>query len=121
MVELDQLQKYYSEIVSRGVEVCAISVDPPEVNSALRKRLDLPCRFLSDPAGVLADRLGVMTPGYNLARDGGGVLYPAHFLVDLDGRVRWVYRPESWRTRARPQGVLRAIDESFQRSVASSR
>lgn len=110
MVELGQLQRHFGAIQEKGVEIYALSVDPPEVNAALRQRLGFSYRFLSDEKGELADKLGVMTPDYNLAKDGGGVIFPTQFLVDENGTIQWVFEPETWRKRARPEEVMQAIE-----------
>ena len=36
------------------------------------------------------------------------------FLLDAQDRVRWVYRPETYRVRAPAEGVLREIDRMLQ-------
>jgi peroxiredoxin len=102
--------------------VLAVSVDPPEASEALRRKLDLPMRFLSDERGVLMDALGirdrdglpgVAPPGWRrtfAARASRDIFLPTTFLLDEEGVIRWVYRPDSYRVRAPAAEVLRAID-----------
>jgi peroxiredoxin len=90
-----------------------VSVDPPEVSEALKKRLDLPMTFVADPQGTLMDQLGVRhrnaAPSFakGPSRD---LFLPTSFLVDEQRTIRWVYRPEAYRVRAPATEVLEAIE-----------
>jgi peroxiredoxin len=84
-----------------------VSVDPPEVSEALRRRLGLSFTFLSDPDGALLDLLNVRHRGAR--RDGADIAYPAQILVDRDGIVRWTFQSSDLRVRARPADVFEAI------------
>ena len=42
--------------------------------------------------------------------EGKDIARPAEFLVDAGGTIRWVNLTEDLRIRARPEGVLREID-----------
>ena len=113
--ELGEIQKHYGAIAERGVDVVAISVDPPEVSAGLRERLGSTIEFVSDPDGTLMDALGVRDAGGRPAgaaagRPSGDVFLPTTFLLDERRRVRWVYRPDTYRVRATPGQVLAAID-----------
>lgn len=120
MTELGELRKRYGEIQRRGVELVAISVDPPEVSERLRQKLAFDIRFLSDPAGLLMDALSLRhdggrppafvapaAPGTTPSAD---IFLPATFLLDGDGVIRWVYRPDTYRMRASPDDVVAALD-----------
>lgn len=120
MTELGELRKQYGEIAARGVELVAVSVDPPEVSERLRRKLAFDIRFLSDPDGVLMDALSLrheggrppafiapLAPGAPSAPD---IFLPATFLLDGDGVIRWIYRPDTYRMRASPAEVLAALD-----------
>ena len=127
MTELGELRKRYGDILERGVEVVAVSVDPPDTSELLRRRLRLDIRFLSDCEGVLLDRLGIrdrggrppaalMPPGHRQRVDDRDIFLPTTFLVsvpdlaDAPATILWVYRPESYRVRATPGEVIAAID-----------
>ena len=124
MTELGELRKSYGAIRERGVELVAVSVDPPEVSERLRQRLGFDIRFLSDPGGLLLDSLGLRHEGGRppafiapaapgAPPPGPDIFLPATFLVDGDGVVRWVYRPDTYRMRATPDEVVAAIDASL--------
>jgi peroxiredoxin len=117
VTELGELRKSYGEIAERGVEVVAVSVDPPEVSERLRRRLGLEIRFLSDPDGTLMDPLHIRhrggRPGFLPPAEGAAradIFLPTTFLLDGDGVIRWIYRPDTYRVRASPREVLAAID-----------
>ena len=98
----------------------AVSVDPPDISEGLRQRLDLPIRIVSDVHGSLMDPLGIrhdggMPPAWvageitkrNPSRD---LFLATNFLVDEDGVIRWIYRPDTYRMRASIDDVIAAID-----------
>jgi peroxiredoxin len=100
--------------------VVAVSVDPPEISEALRRKLALPIRILSDVNGTLMDPLhirhdGGMPPALiagevakvNPSRD---IFLATTFLLDDWGVIRWVYRPETYRMRASVDEIVTAID-----------
>jgi len=118
VTELGELRKHYRDIIDRRVEVVAVSVDPRDVSEKLRRKLDLPIRFLSDERGTLMDALHVrhrdgMPPSFISHRPAGGsrdLFLSTTFLLDEEGVIRWVYRPDTYRVRAPAREVLRAID-----------
>lgn len=122
MTELGELRKRYQEIVDRGVEVVAVSVDPAEISETLRRKLDLPIRILCDVDGKLMDPLGIRHDGgmppaliagevtkINPSRD---LFLATNFLMDEQGTIRWIYRPDTYRMRASIDELLAAIDAS---------
>lgn len=86
----------------------AVSVDPPETSKRLKQRLESDFIFLSDREGTLLDALGIRhrdgAPGRDLA-------FPTAILVDSKGVVRWTYESESYRQRAHPEEIFRAIEQ----------
>jgi peroxiredoxin len=102
------------------VDVVAISVDPPEISEKLRRKLDLPIRIASDPHGTLMDPLGIRDDGgmppdliagevakLNPSRD---LFLATNYLLDEDGVIRWIYRPDTYRMRASVDELIAAID-----------
>jgi peroxiredoxin len=101
------------------VAVAALSVDPPAVSEKLRARLGLEIPFVCDPEGTLFDVLdireagGLPPPaisGAEIERQTTDIFKPTTFLLDPEGVVRWVVRPESYRVRADIDEVVAAID-----------
>ncbi len=102
-------EEHLGEFKARHVELLAISVDPPEVSRAHARKQGYTFTFLSDPKAEVIRR-------YDLLHTGGGpehtdISRPAEFLVDSTGTIRWVNLTESILVRARPEEVLKAIDE----------
>jgi len=106
--------------MARGITLVAVSVDPPEVSQKLRRRLELPIRFLSDVTGSLMDPLNIRDDGgmppaliagevakINPSRD---LFLATNYLVDEAGVIRWIYRPDTYRMRASASELLAAID-----------
>jgi peroxiredoxin len=119
VTELVELRRHYQEILGRHVDVIAVSVDPPDVSARLRERLGLGIRFLSDERGILIDALQIRDrnampppPFGRPVREGDSrdLFMATTFLLDEQGVIRWVYRPETYRVRAPARDVLRAID-----------
>jgi len=90
-----------------GVRVLAVSVDPPEVSARFRKGLAADFTFLSDTKGELLSRLHLLHRGGYRGRD---VAYPAAILVNKQGIVRWVYRPELGHLRMMPEDLFGAME-----------
>jgi peroxiredoxin len=91
------------------VRVIGISVDPPEVNREHCRKQGYTFTFLSDPDSEVIRR-------YDLAHEGAGpegadISRPAEFLIDSSGTVRWANITGSFIVRARPEQVLKAIDD----------
>lgn len=107
MVQLGELQEYYSEFQRAGVRVYAVSVDPPEQNARLKARLGAGYEFLSDEQGRLLDALGIRQAHRSVT--GKDTAIPTQYLLDRTGIVRWVYRADTWRIRPNPQDALREI------------
>ena len=102
-----------SEFHKRGVEIAAISVDSPDESRKLCKSRGYTFPFLSDPQAEVIRRYGVLhTRGGENGRD---IALPAEFLVDQTGTIRWVKLTDDVRVRARPEEVLKAVDELFGR------
>jgi peroxiredoxin len=92
-----------------GVQVVAISADPPAVTRAHCQKLGYTYTFLSDPSAEVIR-------GYDLLHVQGGpgghdISRPAEFLIDSAGVVRWVNLTDDLRVRTRPEQVLQVIDQ----------
>ena len=98
-----------SDFDARRIRVIAISVDPPGTNREHSRTQGYTFTFLSDTnAGVIRR--------YDLVHEKGGpgssyIPRPAEFLLDATGTVRWANLTDSFVVRARPEQVLKAVDE----------
>jgi signal transduction histidine kinase len=87
--------------------VVAVSVDPPEISARFKTGLAADFTFLSDVAGELLSRLGLLhRRGYG----GRDVAVPASVLVDRQGVVRWIFRPELGHLRMTPEDLFDALE-----------
>lgn len=97
-----------------------MSVDPPEIAERMRRKLDLPMKILCDVEGTLMDPLGIRDDGgmppslvagevarINPSRD---LFLATNYLVDEQGMIRWIYRPDTYRMRASIDELIAAID-----------
>lgn len=102
------MQNYLDEFTARGVRVVALSVDLPEVTRKHCQKQGYTYTFLSDPKAEVIRR-------YDLLHAGGGpsgdIARPAEFLIDPSGTIRWVKLTDDYRVRARPEAILKVIDE----------
>lgn len=102
------MQNHLEDFNRRGVRLVAISVDPPGVTHQHCQKQSYTYTFLSDPKAEVIRR-------YDLLHAGGGpngdIARPAEFLIDPSGTVRWVNLTEDYRIRARPEEILRVLDE----------
>ena len=110
MVELGQLEKHHAEFSKRNVRVVVISNDKP--TTAQKTQADFPhLVVVSDSDQNMAKALQVIHSGAGATGDDTNA--PTTFLVDGDGRVRQMMRPERFLSRYSPQEVLAAIDATW--------
>ena len=72
-----------AKFTALNAEVVGISADAPDRNLAWTRELNLPVRLLSDTAGQAGRRYGVWDDLWRIARR-------ATFVVDRQGKVRWM-------------------------------
>jgi peroxiredoxin (alkyl hydroperoxide reductase subunit C) len=106
---LRSFQERLSEFHKRGVEIAAISVDSPEESRRLCEGQGYTYPFLPDPQAEVIRKYGVLHAGGG--EDSRDIAVPAEFLVDAKGTVRWVKLTDDVRRRARPEEVVKVVDE----------
>ena len=104
MVQLGELQEYYQEFQKAGVQVYAVSIDPPEHNARLKARLGAGYEFLCDAKGELLDALDMRHARRSPTGQDNAI--PTQYLLDREGIVRWGHRAETWRIRPHPREAL---------------
>ena len=100
-----ELQSHQADFAARSIRVIAISVDPVAKSQDLAKDLHLAFPLLSDP-DLVAIR------AYGVADESNGIAWPAEFIVDRGGRIRWRATAESVSKRPSTDDLLRAFDLS---------
>ncbi len=91
------------------MRVIGISVDPPEINREHCRKQGTTFTFLSDTGAEVIRRYDLLHAG--AGPNGTDIARPAEFLIDASGTVRWMNLTESFAVRARPEQVLKAVDD----------
>lgn len=93
----------------------AISPDSPEQNRKLAREIasdgrgQLGFPLLSDARSIVIDRYGLRDPAY-AGEKIDGVPHPSVFVLDPEGRVRWVKIETDYRERPSNEEVAAALD-----------
>lgn len=90
-------QKHHERFKARGVHVIGIGPDSVEVNRDMVARIGVGYQLLSDSSQEVSQRYGVVyeNPAIEAMVDyAEGIPLPASFLVDINGTVRYVSRPD---------------------------
>lgn len=112
MTELGQLESQWQDFEKRKAQIVAISVE--DRDNATATQTEYPhLLVVYDDDKKLSEALDVLHP--NSAPDGGDTAAPTTILVDSQGVVRWLFRPDRFLTRLQPSEVLEAIDQKMPR------
>jgi peroxiredoxin len=98
-----ELQSHQADFAARSIRVVAISVDSVAKSQELAKDLRLSFPLLSDP-----DMTAIRA--YGVADESNGIAWPAEFLVDRGGRIRWRATAQSVGKRPSTTEILQAFD-----------
>lgn len=102
-----------AEFQQRGVHVLGIGPDDISINKSMVERIGVGFRMLSDNDQEISRRYGVVynNPVLELAVDyTKGIPLPASFLVDMDGVVRYVSRPERVGEFLNPELIFNVLE-----------
>jgi peroxiredoxin len=106
MIELGELEAKIGEFDKRHVRIIPISLDDLENSKATQARFPH-LLVAADFEKNLSEVVQVIHGNANA---------PTTILVDGQGVVRWVFRPERFLTRLSPEELLKAIDQHLPRS-----
>ena len=104
MTELGELESHFQEFQHRKtpVEIVAISVD--DLEDAQKSQAKFPhLKVVADTDQTMCQALNVM--------HGEDKAAPTTILVDGEGTVRWLFRPDRFLERLSPAQLLTAIDQ----------
>lgn len=103
--QLGELQDRLEEIERRRAALVVVSGDPMPALDAVRARMGLTYRFVSDPSFSIAAKYGVRQSDVRLQ-------LPSVFVVDASGVIRFVQVARFTSDRARVDDVLAALDRA---------
>jgi len=89
--------------------VVGISTAAADVTLRHCQQLGFTYTFLSDPKAEVIGGYGLLHQG--AGPGGADIARPAEFLIDSTGSIRWMNLTESITVRARPEQVLKALDD----------
>lgn len=100
--------KHYDELMQLDIQVLGISVDPPDKARVTQKKLKSLFPILSDSERKAMNLYGTRSPVYH-ASDGNAINTPTLFLIDRNGRVRWIHQASDYKVRA---PITEVLDEA---------
>lgn len=110
--------------LEKGVHVIGIGPDSVDVNQDMVQRIGVGYQLLSDEKQRVSQQYGVVydNPIIELAVDyAEGIPLPASFLVDADGVVRYVSRPDRVGEFLDPTLIFGVLDRLPQRPITEGR
>ena len=110
MVELGQLESRHSDFEKKNVRIVAVSLDNVEDTADMKKQFPH-LILISDAEANLSKAVEVLGP--HRGHDGAETDSPTTILVDRNGQVRWVFRPDLVLERLSPDNLLEAIDKNL--------
>lgn len=101
-----ELESQRARFRQRGLDVAAISYDPPAVlkDFAARRRITFP--LLSDANSAITRRFGLLNPEYPPGDRAYGVPYPGTLVVDAEGFIREKHFAQAYTERRTAASVL---------------
>jgi len=106
---LRSFQRKLSDFNARDLRVAAISVDSVETNRQHSQKMGFGYPLLSDADAGVIRRYDLLHRG--AGPKGADIARPAEFLIDSHGIIRWVNLTDNIAVRARPDQVLKALDD----------
>jgi peroxiredoxin len=108
MIELGELEKRHEDFARKNLRVIAVSVETPE--SARETQKDFPHLMVaSDHERKLSNAVEVIHA--HSGPGGEDTSAPTTILVDRDGTVRWLFRPNHNAVRLSSDELLAAANE----------
>jgi peroxiredoxin len=108
MVELGELERHHAELAKRNVRVLAISLE--DRTEAEKTQGDFPhLEIVADKGHDLISTVNIVAKG--ASPWGQDIAAPTTVLIDKQGIVRWLFRPDRYITRLAPDHLEQAIDK----------
>jgi peroxiredoxin len=110
MVELGELEKNWQEFEKQKVKVVVISLDDMEDTKATQEEFPH-LVVVSDEERKLSEAIDIIHQ--RSGPNGIDSAAPTTLLIDGNGTVRWLFRPDRVFDRLSPAQLLAAIDEKL--------
>jgi peroxiredoxin len=108
MIELGQLEVHHADFAKRNTRVVVCSIEGREL--AEKTQVDFPhLVVLSDHERQLSNAVKLIHE--NSAPDGGDSSAPTTILIDRQGQVCWLFRPNLVLRRLSPNELAAAVDQ----------
>lgn len=108
MVELGELEAHHEDFARRNTRVVVVSLEGPE--QARQTQADFP--HLTVVTDADRNLINVVNAIHRRsAPNGGDTAAPTTLLIDRQGTVRWLFRPERHIVRLTPTELLAAVDD----------
>jgi len=108
-------ERGHERFLEKGIHVLAIGPDNIAVNKDMVRRIGVGYRLLSDDRQEVSGRYGVVYNNPLIEKMGvnytEGIPLPASFLVDKDGMVRYVSRPDRVGEFLDPELIFNVLEE----------
>lgn len=101
-MQLVQLRSWAKKLAVDGVDLVAISADPPEDAKRMADKLGIEYPVLSDPYAQVIDAYGVRMRDMDIA-------VPTTFVLDGEGRVVWRRQSDTQFDRPSLQSMKKAV------------
>jgi peroxiredoxin len=110
MIELGELEAHHAEFARRNVQMVVVSVDSREESAKTQDRFPH-LIVVSDADRQMINHIQLVHAHAGPARS--DIATPTTFLVDKEGTVRWLFRPDRIIVRLSAADLLAAVDAHF--------
>lgn len=125
-IVLQALQRHHDAITARGARLVAVSPQIPDESLSLAEKHALAFDVLSDIGSDVAKQYGIAFDlsaelaaayrrlGFDLQHVNAGhartLPFPATYVIDRSGVIRWAFVDTDYRVRAEPADIVAALD-----------
>ncbi len=107
--ELQGLGARIPDVKGLGARLVAVSTDSTESLRAFKsEKLGFDVTLLSDPKCQVIAQYGLVHPK---GHEGGDIARPATFIIDKEGKIRWMRVAPNFMVRPAPEEVIGALEK----------
>jgi peroxiredoxin len=108
-----ELESQRRALRDQGLEVAAISYDPPAILKDFAQRRGITYPLLSDRESIIIRSFGLLNPDYPPGDNAHGVPYPGTFVADESGVIREKHFAPAYTERRTAASVRAAVASTF--------